>query len=284
MNNSTSKLFKIALCQMKVRPEKKLNIQRARELITSAVQLHKAQVVVLPEMFNTPLGLQYVDQYAETESSSETLEFLSQISKEQNIYLIGGSIVEKENDKFYNTCYCFNRQGEIKAKHRKIHLFDVDIPGKITYKESNKYASGNQFTVFETEFCKFGIGICYDIRFPEYAQILKQEHGVNFIVYPAAFNTITGPMHWELLSRSRALDNNVFLAMCSPSRNYETPDSYQCYGYSTVITPFGFIIGNTTYEEDIVVSNIDLSLIDTISEQIPTFKQKRKDLYMVKKV
>jgi omega-amidase len=284
MNDTSNKLFKIALCQMKVRPNKKLNLERAKELISTAVDLYKAQVVVLPEMFNTPLGLPFVEEYAEIESSSETLNFLSEISKEKNIYLIGGSIVEKDGNDYYNTCYCFNKNGEIKAKHRKLHLFDIDIPGRITYKESNKYGYGKNFTVFETEFCKFGIGICYDIRFPEYAQLLKQEHGVKFLVYPAAFNTITGPMHWELLSRSRALDNNVFLAMCSPSRNYESPDTYQCYGYSTVVSPFGSIIANTTYEEDIVVSNIDLNLVDDITQQIPTFKQKRSDLYKVNKV
>jgi omega-amidase len=235
-------------------------------------------------MFNTPLGFQYIEEYAETESGSETIGFLSNLSKELGIYLIGGSIVEKDNDKFYNTCYCFNRKGEVKAKHRKLHLFDIDIPGRMTYKESSKYAPGNNYTVFETEYCNIGIGICYDIRFPEYAQLLKQEHGVKMIVYPAAFNTVTGPMHWELLSRSRALDNNVFLAMCSPSRNYEKPDTYQCYGYSTVITPFASIIATTTYEEDIVTANVDLALVDQITEQIPTFKQKRNDLYKLNKI
>ena len=282
--NNTTKLFKIALCQMKIRTDKKQNLQRAKELISTAVNIYNAQVVVLPEMFNTPLGLPFVEEYAETESSSETLKFLSEAAKEHKIYLIGGSIVEKDNDKYYNTCYCFDRNGEIKAKHRKIHLFDIDIPNKITYKESLKYAPGKDFTVFETEFCKFGIGICYDIRFPEYAQILKTDYGVKFLVYPAAFNTVTGPMHWDLLSRSRALDNNVFLAMCSSSRNYETPEFYQAYGYSSVISPFGAILAGCTYEEDIVVSNIDLSLVDNITEQIPTFKQRRKDLYSLNKI
>ena len=125
MNDTSNKLFKIALCQMKVRQDKKLNLERARELISTAVELYKAQVVVLPEMFNTPLGLPFVEEYAEIESSSETLNFLSQISKEKNIYLIGGSIVEKDGNEYYNTCYCFNKNGEVKAKHRKIHLYPI---------------------------------------------------------------------------------------------------------------------------------------------------------------
>ena len=105
------------------------------------------------------------------------------------------------------------------------------------------------------------------------------------LVYPSAFNTVTGPMHWELLQRSRALDNNCFLAMCSPARNYDDLSYFQVYGFSTIVDPFGFIINKTGYDESIVSTTIDLQLIDDITEQIPTFKQKRKDLYeLVKKI
>src|SRR5690349_20339191 len=102
------------------------------------------------------------------------------------------------------------------------------------------------------------------------------------LIYPAAFNTTTGPMHWELLQRMRALDNNVWLAMSSPARNYEDPNSYQCYGYSSIVDPFANIVISTHYEEDIVTAWIDLSVNETIKKQIPTWSQRRNDMYELK--
>ena len=101
------------------------------------------------------------------------------------------------------------------------------------------------------------------------------------IIYPAAFNTITGPMHWDLLARGRALDNNVHLAMCSPSRNTDNPQGYQAHGFSVVYDPMAKCLGTTGFEEDIVITEIDLQKNRDIEEQIPTWKQKREDLYNI---
>jgi omega-amidase len=288
--NIMFKKFSIALCQMKVINDKKANLSKAKKMIEASIQKYKPNIVILPEYFNCPVGLGYTQKYAEEEKNSETLDFLSKIAKENKIYLVGGSIPIKDSasssdDKYYNTSYCFDKNGEIKARHRKVHLFDIDIPNKITYQESATLSAGTNFTVFETEHAKIGIGICYDIRFGEYAQILKKYYNIDMLVYPAAFNTVTGPMHWELLHRSRALDNNVFLAICSPSRNYDDPKSYQSYGFSSIVDPFAKILATTGYEEDIVYSEIDLSLNKDIQEQIPTWKQKRNDMYeLIKKI
>jgi omega-amidase len=167
----------------------------------------------------------------------------------------------------------------MKARHRKIHLFDIDIPNRVSFMESQMLSPGNQFTVLDTEYCKIGIGICYDVRFPEYAHILKKDYGVDMIVYPAAFNTVTGPMHWNLLQRARALDNNLFVAMCSPARNDDERISYKIYGHSSICDPFGDIMIETGEDEAIVSSDIGLSRVAEISQQIPTWKQKRLDLY-----
>jgi len=135
---------------------------------------------------------------------------LKDISKKTDTYIIGGTIPEKgEDGKLYNTSLAFNRKGEVIAKYRKMHLFDIDIPGKVTYKESDTFKAGNQIVVFDTEYCKFGLGICYDIRFPELG-ILLARNGAKVIVYPGNFSMHTGGLHWDLLLKARALDNQVF--------------------------------------------------------------------------
>lgn len=168
--------FKCALIQLAVSSDKNKNLLRATELIKEASR-NGANVVALPECFNSPYGTQYFSSYAETIGpESPTIRALSEASKVSNIYLLG-SIPEKilnSNGSFsyYNTCVVFSPLGQLLATHRKIHLFDIDIPGKIKFKESDILKPGNKFTHVETIYGTFGIGICYDIRFPELSMVL----------------------------------------------------------------------------------------------------------------
>jgi len=205
---------------------------------------------------------------------------LSEAAKENKIYLIGGSIPEKDPSTFkiYNTSMVFNREGQMIAKHRKMHLFDIDIPGQITFKESKILTGGSEFTVFDTEYCKIGLGICYDIRFPELA-LLYTQMGVKMLCYPGAFNMTTGPAHWELLQRARAVDCQSYVTAVSPARN---PDStYTAWGHTTVVAPWGDIVATTEHDQAIVYADIDLEKADKMRTQIPTSNQKRMDLYEV---
>jgi omega-amidase len=284
--NSNINKFKIALCQLKVVDNKFSNLKNVEKFINNSIQKGNPDIIVLPEFFNCPMGLSYVIKYSEEEHNSESLNLISSLAKKNQKYIVAGSIPIKDTNpikkSYYNSSFIFDRKGEIIARHNKIHLFDIDIPGKMTFKESSLLSAGNNYTYFETEFCKIGIGICYDIRFPEYCQILKKEKNIDLMIYPAAFSTTTGPMHWELLARSRALDNNIHLAICSPARNTENPNIYQCYGFSSIYDPFAKCLATTSYEEDIVFAEIDLQLNRDIESQIPTLKQKRNDLYELK--
>ena len=160
---------------------------------------------------------------------------------ENKVWIIGGSIPERDGDNVYNTCIVVNPEGSIVAKHRKVHLFDIDVPGKITFKESDTLSAGNQLTVFDTPFCRIGLGICYDMRFPEQSQLMK-DAGAEMIVFPGAFNLTTGPAHWELLLRGRAVDNQLYVAGVSPARN---PSSdYKAWGHSTLVSPWGKYVSN----------------------------------------
>ena len=110
----------------------------------------------------------------------------------------------------YNTSLIFDRDGQLIGKHRKVHLFDINIPGKAVYKESDTFAAGDSVTTIDTEYCRMGVAICYDLRFAELAQLMDKR-GCKLLLYPANFTTTTGPQHWELLLRARALDTQVII-------------------------------------------------------------------------
>ncbi|KAH0515969.1 Omega-amidase NIT2 [Microtus ochrogaster] len=159
-----------------------------------------------------------------------------------------------------------------------IHLFDIDVPGKITFQESKTLSPGDSLSTFDTPYCRVGLGICYDMRFAELAQIYAQR-GCQLLVYPGAFNLTTGPAHWELLQRARAVDNQVYVATASPARDDKA--SYVAWGHSTVVDPWGQVLTKAGTEEMILYSDIDLKRLAEVRQQIPISKQKRADLYAV---
>ena len=174
-------IFSIVLLQLKVTNDKVKNLSRAEEMISTAIKLYNPNILVLPEYFQTPANLKDLDKFVEDGENSETLGLLKQQALKYSIYIVGGTIPVYFSDKskVYNTCYCINKKGEVKTSFKKLHLFDVNIPGKICYTESKKITRGDSFGVFETEFAKIGIGICYDMRFPEYALCLRKEHDID---------------------------------------------------------------------------------------------------------
>jgi len=272
--------FRLALVQLAVGANKTENLLRAETFIAKAAKEGGAQVVALPECFNSPYGTQYFSEYAEDVSSgsSPSLDVLKKAAKENSVHLIGGSIPERDGDQLYNTCIICGPDGSVLGKHRKVHLFDIDIPGKITFKESEILSPGNSFTTFATNQCQVGVGICYDIRFAEMGLVYR-DLGCQLLVYPGAFNMTTGPAHWEALSRSRALDNQVYVATVSPAR--DTGASYVAWGHSTVMDPWGTVVAKAEEKEGIVYADIDLEKLKTVRDQVPITKQRRDEMYKV---
>ena len=158
-------MFKIALCQMMGSMDKEESKEKARAMVAEAAE-KGAQVAVLPEMWNCPYSNDYFRDYAEPEDGP-SVNFLSHLAKENDLYLIGGSISELDDNKVYNTSFSFDRQGNLIGKHRKVHLFDIDVKDGIRFMESDTLSPGDQCTVIDTEYCKIGVAICYDVRFPE---------------------------------------------------------------------------------------------------------------------
>lgn len=266
-------MFQIALCQMKVTTDKQQNLFRAGFMIREAAG-KGAQIVALPEMFNCPYTHKYFKDFAEVETG-ETVQFLSGLAAELGIYLVGGTIPELAGEKVYNTSFSFDRKGNMIGKHRKIHLYDVDIKG-LRFLESDTFAPGGSMTILDTEYGKIGVAVCYDIRFPELFRKMTLE-GAKLVFLPAAFNMTTGPAHWDLLMRSRAMDNQFYLAAIAPSRDAESP--FQAYGNSCVTNPWGDFCGKTDARESIVYANIDPDYIEEIRNQLPLLKHRRPDLY-----
>ena len=269
MNN-----LKIGLIQMKVYNDKKENLLIAANLIKK-ISSEKPDIVILPEMFSCPYITSNFPIYAE-EEGDYSYNFLSNIAKENNIYLVAGSIPEIDNNKIYNTSYVFNRYGEKIGKHRKVHLFDIDIKGKQTFKESDTLNAGDEVTVFDTEFGKIGLCICYDFRFPELTRLMVNK-GAKAIIVPASFNMTTGPAHWHVMFRSRAIDNQVYTIGCSPARDYNS--SYISYGHSLIVSPFGEILYELDDKEDMMTYTIDLDYVDKVREELPLLYHRRNDLY-----
>jgi len=272
--------FKFAACQLKVTADKESNIENARKAIEEAAR-EKAQVVALPECFVCPYSNACFPAYAEEAIGGPVSQMLSDAAKSNKVYLIGGSFPEKDHGKLYNTCLIYGPQGNLLGKHRKLHLFDIDIPGEQTVWESDTLTAGDSFTVVETEFCKIGVAISYDIRFPELA-MLYAKAGAKFIIYPA-LNIYTGPLHWELLQRIRAVDNQVYVSAVSPAGIAADPPSteYEILGQTSVIDPWGNVIASADNQPRTIYADIDMSEVDKFRANIPVTTQKRHDLYQV---
>lgn len=264
------------MVQMAVGAVKKANLQRASSLVAEATK-NGANMVILPECCNSPFGNEYFADYAES-IPGESTDAYAQAAKDNKIFLVAGSIPEKKDGKLYNTTTVFNPEGSLIAKFSKMHLFDVDIPGGITFQESKTITAGDELVTFDTPYCKVGLGICFDIRFPEFSKLCVDQ-GCELLVFPSAFNMTTGPAHWELLTRARAADNQLYIAMVSPARD-ETA-SYVAWGYSSLADPWGQIIGKAGHEETIVYGDIDLNFVKKIRSQMPLMKQRRQDIYKV---
>lgn len=275
--------IKIALCQMKVIDNKEENLKKAISMIKTASE-KDADLIILPEMFNCPYENEKFIEYSEDTENSYTLNLISKTASEEKKYIIAGSIPEKEatstSERIYNTSFMFNPDGKIIAKHRKMHLFDIDVKGKIYFKESDTLTAGNQITIAETSFGKIGIGICYDVRFPELARLMALE-GADILCYPGAFNLTTGPAHWEMLFRARACDNQVFTIGVAPALDKNA--NYNSYGHSLIVNPWGEILSSASFEEELIIAEIDLNEIKKVREELPLLKNRRKDIYNLEK-
>ncbi|KAI1085053.1 carbon-nitrogen hydrolase [Whalleya microplaca] len=281
------KPIKLACIQLASGADKTANLSHAHEKVLEAAR-DGAKLIVLPECFNSPYGCDYFPSYAETllpsppsASQSPSYHALSAMAAEAQVFLVGGSIPEADPDpaskKFYNTSLVFGPEGQLLATHRKVHLFDIDIPGKITFRESEVLHPGNKITLVDLPgYGRLAVAICYDIRFTELATIAVRR-GAFALVYPGAFNLTTGPLHWRLQGQARAMDNQVYVALCSPAR--DTSASYHAWGHSLIVDPMAQVVVEAEEKEAIVSWELDGAKIEETRKNIPLVGQRRFDVY-----
>ena len=271
-----NKPIKVALIQYTVQEKWQDNVNQVERLLTEAHR-GKAALSILPEMFVQPYDMTIVPDRAESVPGGPTSEKLSGWAQRFKMVIVGGSVAELGSDgKYYNTATLWSPEGKLLAKHRKVHLFDVDLPGGVSFKESDILSPGHQVTVVRVLGMNLGIAVCYDIRFPELSRLMTLK-GAELIALPGAFNNVSGPAHWEILVRTRAAENTVWVAGVS---GLAPPDSgYHSWGHSILADPFGEAVVTLGRAEGVAFSVMDPAHLKDVRARLPVLKQRRENLY-----
>lgn len=266
--------MKTALIQMPVVKDKAENLARAAKEIQRAAR-DGAELAILPEMFCCPYSNASFRANAE-EAGGRIHTAMAEAARKAGLWLVAGSMPELADGKIYNTSFVFDSSGHQVAFHRKVHLFDIDVQGGQRFFESETLSAGNRATVFDTPFGRLGLCICFDIRFPELARVMALA-GAQAMIVPAAFNLTTGPAHWELAFRQRAVDNQFFTLGVAPARDEE--GTYVSYGNSIACDPWGTVIARAGSGEEQLLVELDFSRNEAVRRQLPLLSARRPAVY-----
>ncbi len=272
--------MKICQLQLPVSAGKLENVRALEPWMERAAEAG-ADLVALPEMFCCPYETPNFPKYAEP-VGGKVWTACADLARRYGVYLSAGSMPELgEDGKVYNTAFVFDREGRQIARHRKMHLFDIAVDGGQHFKESDTLTAGKDVTVFDTEFGKIGLCICYDIRFPELARLMALE-GARAVLVPAAFNMTTGPAHWELTFRARALDNQLYYLGTAPARDLTA--SYHSWGHTIAVDPWGTVMAQMEETPGMQTVELDLDRVEQVRRQLPLLDHRRTDVYRLERL
>ncbi|MEV6851822.1 carbon-nitrogen hydrolase family protein [Actinoplanes sp. NPDC051411] len=264
--------MRVAVCQLNSREDRAENLRVARDLLERAAAAG-ADLAVLPE---------YVDYLGpgKTAPDPETIDgefarFFARAARELGIWVHAGSFHEAGPDAehTYNTTLIFDPGGSLTASYRKIHLYDVEIAGRVSYQESRTVAPGSETVVAEIGGVRTGLSICYDLRFPELYRRLAVEGDARVLVVPAAFMMHTGRDHWEVLLRARAIENQCYVVAAGQIGDHEPGRT--CFGRSMVIDPWGTVLAQAPDAIGIVTADLDFSRLEKIRSELPSLANRR---------
>ncbi|XP_036199921.1 deaminated glutathione amidase isoform X1 [Myotis myotis] len=281
VSSSSWELPLVAVCQVTSTPDKQQNFKACAELVREAARLG-ACLAFLPEAFDfiardpaetlrlsEPLGGNLLGEYA-------------QLARECGLWLSLGGFHERGQDweqtqKIYNCHVLLNSEGSVVTTYRKTHLCDVQVPGQGPMHESNSTMPGPSLTTpVSTPAGKVGLAICYDMRFPELSLALAQA-GAEILTYPSAFGTVTGPAHWEVLLRARAIETQCYVVAAAQCGCHH--EKRASYGHSMVVDPWGTVVARCSEGPGLCLARIDLSYLHQLRQHLPVFQHRRPDLY-----
>src|SRR5580704_4240562 len=271
-NGTIAMTYLATAIQMNAGPDKPANLERAERLVRVGAA-RGANLVALPEVFN------WRGKRNEQAAAAETLDgqspmLISRLARELRIHIVAGSITEQIDgeSRCYNTSALFGPDGGRIAAYRKIHLFDVDLPGRVTVRESDARLAGADVVTGATSLGAIGLSICYDLRFPELYRRLTLA-GAQIIAIPSAFTFPTGEAHWEPLLRARAIENQAYVI--APAQFGPNVYGDSDYGNSMIVDPWGRVIARAADQEGVVVAPIDLEYQERVRRELPALKHAR---------
>ena len=267
--------MRVAAVQLNSTDEKDRNLEVAERLVRDAAAAG-AELIGLPEKWPVLGGTDALRGGAEP-LDGPTLSTVGNWARELGVHILAGSISELDpaREKLLNTSTLIDRDGEIVAAYRKIHMFDVDVGG-VTYRESAHEDPGDEVVLADAGGVAVGLTVCYDLPFPELYRALAVR-GAKLITVPAAFTLQTGRDHWEVLLRARAIENQLFVL--APGQIGKAPPHYESYGRSAIVDPWGVVLASAPDEECFVVADLDLDALEKIRARLPALAHRRPEVY-----
>jgi predicted amidohydrolase len=263
--------FLAAAVQMNSGEDPAANLATATRLVEQAAA-RAAALVAMPELFHC-LGRPEVMLRHAQEVPGPASDALAALARRLGITLLAGSICERgpEPTHGYNTSLLFGPDGTLLATYRKLHLFNIDLPGEVSYHESDWLLPGDRVVTADTPLGRLGLSICYDLRFPELYRRLADERA-DVLLIPAAFTLPTGRDHWQVLLRARAIENQAYVI--APDQHGQHGPNLTTFGRSTIIDPWGTPLAIAPDGPGVIVAEIDLDRLAAIRERLPALRNR----------
>jgi predicted amidohydrolase len=272
---SPVRTFTVAAVQMRSTADRERNLAEAERHADAAAR-RGASLIAFPE------NVAHLRRERDGAPPAETIDGptarrFGAMAKRHRAYVLAGSIAERatRRGKVFNTSILFDPKGEIAAVYRKLHLFDIAIPGKANFRESRLVEPGREVVVADTRLARLGLSICYDLRFPELYRRLTRG-GAQVLLVPSAFTAYTGRFHWSTLLRARAIENLAWVV--APAQWGLHHPGRRSYGHTCVIDPWGKVVVSKDQGEGVVTAKIDLDHLDRIRRELPALEHARPDL------
>ncbi|SIS74910.1 carbon-nitrogen hydrolase family protein [Insolitispirillum peregrinum] len=265
--------FRAGVLQVNALNDMQANIDTARTLVRRACD-QGAQMLFMPEnVAMMEWGRTNIIAKAAPEADHPALAAFRQMAEELSVWLHCGTLaVLLPNGMVANRTYVLDSDGGIAARYDKIHMFDVDLGNGESYRESATFQPGEQAVVVDLPWCRMGLAVCYDIRFPHLFRTLAQA-GADVLTAPAAFTRQTGAAHWHVLQRARAIETGCW--MISSAQTGTHLNNRETYGHALVVAPWGEVIADAGTEVGVSVVDIDLTAVDVARGKVPSLRHDR---------